>query len=54
MASGFFFVPSQTRAREKKKKRVRRGLFGQSLVDFSTESWSSIQLKESAKDFAAQ
>ena len=35
-------------------KRVRRGLFGQSLVDFSTESWSSIQLKESAKDFAAQ
>ena len=33
---------------------MRRGLFGQSLVDFSTESWSSIQLKESAKDFAAQ
>merc|ERR1712097_134506 len=34
--------------------RVRRGLLGQALVDFSTESWSSIQLKESAKDFAAQ
>ena len=34
-------------------KRVRRRLFGQSLEDFSTESWSSIQLKESAKDFAA-
>ena len=30
-------------------KRIRRGLFGQSLVDFSTESWSSIQLKGSAK-----
>ena len=28
-------------------KRIRRGLFGQSLVDFSTASWSSIQLKES-------
>ena len=23
-------------------KRIRRGLFGQALVDFSTESWSSI------------
>ena len=30
-------------------KRIRRSLFGQSLVDFSTESWSSIQLKGSAK-----
>jgi hypothetical protein len=30
-------------------KRVRRGLFGQSIVDFSTASWSSIQLSESAK-----
>ena len=29
-------------------KRVRRGLFGQSMVDFSTASWSSIQLQESA------
>ena len=29
-------------------KRIRRGLFGQALVDFSTPSWSSIQLKESA------
>ena len=29
-------------------KRIRRGLFGQALVDFSTESWSSIQLQESA------
>ena len=28
-------------------KRVRRGLFGQSLVDFSTPSWSSIQLEKS-------
>ena len=28
-------------------KRVRRGLFGQSLVDFSTSSWSSIQLQKS-------
>ena len=28
-------------------KRIRRGLFGQSLVDFSTESWSCIQLQES-------
>ena len=30
-------------------KRVRRGLFGQSIVDFSTASWTSIQLSESAK-----
>ena len=29
--------------------RLRRGLFGQSLVDFSTPSWSSIQIKESGK-----
>merc|ERR1712078_517275 len=29
-------------------KRIRRGLFGQSLVDFSSDSWSSIQLQESA------
>ena len=29
-------------------KRIRRGLFGQSLVDFSTASWSSIQLKDSS------
>merc|ERR1712224_977244 len=29
-------------------KRIRRGLFGQFLVDFSSESWSSIQLQESA------
>ena len=29
-------------------KRIRRGLFGQSIVDFSTASWSSIQLKNSA------
>ena len=28
-------------------KRIRRGLFGQALVDFSTECWSSIQLQES-------
>ena len=28
-------------------KRVRRGLFGQSLVDFSTSSWSSIPLQKS-------
>ena len=35
-------------------KRVRRGLFGQSIVDFSTDSWSSIQLKESAKSNASQ
>ena len=35
-------------------KRVRRGLFGQSLVDFSTASWSSIQLKESTHSSACQ
>jgi len=35
-------------------KRIRRGLFGQSLVNFSTESWSSIQLKESASCSASQ
>ena len=35
-------------------KRVRRGLLGQSLVDFSTESWSSIQLQESAKGDASE
>ena len=35
-------------------KRVRRGLFGQSIVDFSTESWSSIQLKESGKGKASE
>ena len=35
-------------------KRVRRGLFGQSIVDFSTASWSAIQLKESTKDTASQ
>ena len=29
-------------------KKIRRGLFGQSLVDFSTASWSSIQLKDSS------
>ena len=29
-------------------KRVRRGLFGQSIVDFSTASWSAIQLSDSA------
>ena len=29
-------------------KRIRRGLLGQSLLDFSTASWSSIQLKDSA------
>ena len=29
-------------------KRIRRGLFGQSIVDFSSASWSSIQLQESA------
>jgi len=28
-------------------KRVRRGLFGQSIVDLSSEVWSGIQLKES-------
>ena len=35
-------------------KRVRRGLFGQALVDFSTASWSSIQLQESANCTASQ
>jgi len=35
-------------------KRIRRGLFGQSLVDFSTDSWSSIQMKESAKGTASE
>ena len=35
-------------------KRIRRGLFGQSLVDFSTASWSSIQLKDSAFSPASQ
>ena len=35
-------------------KRVRRGLLGQSIVDFSTASWSAIQLKESTKDSASQ
>ena len=35
-------------------KRIRRGLFGQSLVDFSTDSWSSIQLKESATGNASE
>ena len=34
--------------------RLRRGLFGQSLVDFSTPSWSSIQLKESGKSISEQ
>ena len=34
--------------------RLRRGLFGQSLVDFSTESWSSIQLKEAAEGNASE
>jgi hypothetical protein len=38
----------------KTAKRVRRGLFGQSIVDFSTDSWSSIQLKESAKSNTSQ
>ena len=35
-------------------KRVRRGLFGQSIVDFTTTSWSSIQLKESSINTASQ
>ena len=35
-------------------KRVRRGLFGQSIVDFFTDSWSSIQLQESAKSNPSQ
>ena len=38
----------------KTAKRVRRGLFGQSIVDFSTDSWSSIQLHESAKSNPSQ
>ena len=29
--------------------RIRRGLFGQALVDFSAEHWSSIQLQDSAR-----
>ena len=33
---------------------MRRGVLGQSLVDFSTASWSSIQLQESAKLIASQ
>jgi len=35
-------------------KRFRRGLFGQSIVDFSSDSWSSIQLHESAKSNPSQ
>ena len=35
-------------------KRIRRGLFGQALVDFWTDSWSSIQLKESGKSTSEQ
>ena len=35
-------------------KRVRRGLLGQSIVDFTTASWSSIQLKESSINPASQ
>ena len=35
-------------------KRLRRGFFGQSIVDFSTDSWSSIQLQESAKSNPSQ
>ena len=35
-------------------KRIRRGLFGQSLVDFSTASWSSIQLHKSANCVSSQ
>merc|ERR1711904_511496 len=35
-------------------KRVRRGLFGQSIVDFTTTSWSSIQLKESSINTASK
>merc|ERR1712118_59218 len=34
-------------------KRIRRGLFGQSLVNFSTGSWSSIQLNEPANSSAS-
>merc|ERR1711904_716314 len=35
-------------------KRVRRGFFGQSIVDFTTASWSSIQLNESSINTASQ
>ena len=35
-------------------KRVRRGLFGQSIVGFTITSWSGIQLKESTNDTASQ
>ena len=35
-------------------KRVRRGLFGLSIADFSTDNWSNIQLKESAKSNPSQ
>ena len=35
-------------------KRIRRGLFGQSIVDFTSASWSGVQLKESANDTASQ
>ena len=35
-------------------KRIRRRLFGQALVDFSTESWSSIQLQASTKGKASE
>ena len=35
-------------------KRIRRGLFGQALVDFSTPSWSCIQMQESSKCTASQ
>ena len=38
----------------KTAKRVRRGLFGQSIVDFTSASWSSIQLKESANAASSQ
>ena len=34
-------------------KRIRRGLFGQSIVDFTSASWSSIQLKESTNGTAS-
>ena len=35
-------------------ERVRRGLFGQSIVDFYADSGSSIQLQESAKSNPSQ
>ena len=35
-------------------KRLRRGLFGQSIVDFSTTSWSSIQLQNSTSKNASK